>query len=72
MVEIVGQVCHQLRLEAGLEAVVLSGRVFMNALLLGETIVRLSRDWVYRHERVAPSDGGLSLGQRAVAAVPGG
>jgi hydrogenase maturation protein HypF len=51
--------------------VVLSGGVFMNALLTNETVQRLSIDGfrVYRHCRVPPNDGGVSLGQLAIAAT---
>ena len=55
----------------GLATVVLSGGVFLNALLTREDGARLARDGfrVYRHRRVPPSDGGLSLGQLAIAAA---
>jgi hydrogenase maturation protein HypF len=51
--------------------VALSGGVFLNALLTSEVSARLGRDGfrVYRHRLVPPNDGGLSLGQLAVAAV---
>jgi hydrogenase maturation protein HypF len=71
VVEIVAQVCSRIREWTGLSAVVLSGGVFLNALLTGEVIERLGRDGfrVYRHRHVPPNDGGLSLGQLAVAAA---
>jgi hydrogenase maturation protein HypF len=71
LVEIVAAVCSRIRSRTGLGAVVLSGGVFLNALLLREAIERLGRDGfrVYRHRRVPPSDGGLSLGQLAIAAA---
>ena len=49
----------------------LSGGVFMNALLTEESVAGSTRDGfrVYRHRRVPPNDGGLSLGQLAVAAA---
>ncbi len=49
----------------------LSGGVFMNALLTTEVLSRLKADGfrVYRHRRVPPNDGGISLGQLAVAAA---
>jgi hydrogenase maturation protein HypF len=73
LVEIASQVCRRLRHRTGLEAVVLSGGVFQNALLLSEVIARLEREsfLVYRHRRVPPGDGGLCLGQLAVAAASG-
>jgi len=71
LVEIVTQVCSRLREQTGLTAVVLSGGVFQNALLATEVIPRLESDGfrVYRHRRVPPGDGGLSLGQLAIAAA---
>ncbi len=50
---------------------VLSGGVFLNALLTSEVCTRLQRDGfrVYRHRLVPPNDGGLSLGQVAIAAA---
>jgi hydrogenase maturation protein HypF len=55
----------------GLDSVVLSGGVFLNALLTTEAVHQL-RDGgfhVYRHRLVPPGDGGLSLGQLAIAAA---
>src|SRR5262249_19794587 len=73
LVEIIAHVCARLRREEGLDVVVLSGGVFQNALLSGEVINRLDRDGfrVYRHCHVPPGDGGLSLGQLAIAAAVG-
>jgi hydrogenase maturation protein HypF len=70
LVEMIAAVCGRLRQETGIGAVVLSGGVFLNALLTSEASARLRGDgfWVYRHRRVPPNDGGLSLGQLAVAA----
>jgi hydrogenase maturation protein HypF len=69
VLEIVATVCHRLREETGVSAVVLSGGVFQNALLISEVCARLQRDAfrAYRHRLVPPSDGGLALGQVAVA-----
>ncbi len=71
LVDVISHVCDQTRKQTGLNVVALSGGVFMNALLLSETIQRLSDDGfrVYRHQRVPPNDGGLSLGQLAIAAA---
>ena len=65
------QVCCRVRQRSGLTVVVLSGGVFQNTLLTAEVIARLERAGfrVYRHRRVPPGDGGLSLGQLAVAAA---
>jgi hydrogenase maturation protein HypF len=70
IVELIAQVCDRLRSASGLDAVVLSGGVFMNALLTVEALESLmARGFrVYRHERVPPNDGGICLGQLAVAA----
>lgn len=68
---IVAGVCGAIRDETGLGKVVLSGGVFMNVLLLRETTARLAAGGfrVYCHRRVPPNDGGLSLGQLAIAAA---
>jgi hydrogenase maturation protein HypF len=70
LVELVGMVCAKLRGATGIETVVLSGGVFLNALFTSEVSERLRRDGLrtYRHRLVPPNDGGLSLGQLAVAA----
>jgi hydrogenase maturation protein HypF len=69
VVEFIAAVCLRLCQETGLEEVVLSGGVFLNALLAREAGERLSAAGlrVYRHRLVPPNDGGLSLGQLAVA-----
>jgi hydrogenase maturation protein HypF len=71
LVAIVLEVCTRLREETSLEAVALSGGVFQNALLLGEAAAGLSERGfrVYRHQTVPPNDGGLCLGQLAIAAA---
>lgn len=61
--------CERVRASHGLAAVALSGGVFQNALLL-DRIVPALRDGgfeVLTHRRVPPNDGGISLGQVAVA-----
>jgi hydrogenase maturation protein HypF len=71
VVELIAEVCTRLRHATGLTQVVLSGGVFLNTLLTRETEARLSAEGftVYRHRRVPAGDGGLSLGQLAVAAA---
>jgi len=71
MVEMIAHVCVRLRKTTGLNVVVLSGGVFLNALLTTETSSQLKQDGfrVYRHRLVPPNDGGLSLGQLAIAAA---
>jgi hydrogenase maturation protein HypF len=71
MVDLIADACGRIRQATGLGVVVLSGGVFLNALLTQEASARLRSDGfrVYRHELVPPSDGGLSLGQVAIAAA---
>jgi hydrogenase maturation protein HypF len=63
--------CDQIQKNNGLRDVVLSGGCFQNALMLAETMAALRRQGfrVHRHRRVPPNDGGLCLGQLAVAAA---
>jgi hydrogenase maturation protein HypF len=71
VVEMIACACDKIRAELDLDTVVLSGGVFLNALLTSEASVRLERDGfrVYRHRLVPPNDGGLALGQLAIAAA---
>jgi hydrogenase maturation protein HypF len=71
MVEVIAFVCGRMREATGLGVVVLSGGVFLNALLTSEVGARLGGEGfrVYRHRLVPPNDGGVSLGQLAVAAA---
>jgi hydrogenase maturation protein HypF len=68
--EMVGRVCNGIRDEYGLERVALSGGVWQNLLLLNKVVSILENDrfTVYVHRRVPANDGGLALGQAAVAA----
>jgi len=54
----------------GAERVALSGGCFQNRILLERAYRRLTEAglWVYVHQRIPPNDGGISLGQVAVAA----
>jgi hydrogenase maturation protein HypF len=71
VVEIIAATCAAIRKETEIEAVVLSGGVFMNALVASQSAARLSADGfrVYRHVLVPPNDGGLCLGQLAIGAA---
>jgi len=62
-------VCRRLRAAHGLDAIVLSGGVWQNMTLLRATLALLAADGftVYTHRLVPPNDGGLALGQAAVA-----
>jgi hydrogenase maturation protein HypF len=70
MVEMIASVCARLRDQTGLDVVALSGGVFQNVLLTTEVTSRLTTAGfrVYRHRQVPANDGGLCLGQLAVAA----
>ena len=71
MADLVLAVCGGLREGAGLSTVALSGGVFQNSLLLARTLDRLQgRGFqVLTHRQVPCNDGGISLGQAAVAAA---
>lgn len=61
--------CRRLRESTGVGTVALSGGVFQNLLLLESVVDGLERARfrVLTHSRVPPNDGGISLGQVAVA-----
>ena len=65
------RVCLMLRETTGVSAAALSGGVFQNVLLLERTVAGLEQSGfrVLTHSRVPPNDGGISLGQVAVAAA---
>ena len=70
LADVIVRACCRVRERSGLERVALSGGVFQNVLL-----VRLAGDGlrrcgfrVYTHRQVPPNDGGLALGQAAIAA----
>jgi hydrogenase maturation protein HypF len=70
VVDIIMQTCCVIRKETQLGTVVLSGGVFMNALIATEAAHGLLNAGfrVYQQRLVPPNDGGLSLGQLAIAA----
>jgi hydrogenase maturation protein HypF len=61
--------CIRIRDERGMRAIALSGGTFQNRLLARQVIESLSSLGfvVYRHRRVPANDGGLALGQAALA-----
>ncbi len=71
---VIGEVAERQRARTGLELVALSGGVFQNALLVGlarrELEARQLR--VLTHRVVPPNDGGLALGQAAIAGYRAG
>ena len=62
--------CELIRKETGFDRVVLSGGVFQNRLLteLVYTFLAKSHFSVFIHRLVPPNDGGIALGQAAIAA----
>jgi hydrogenase maturation protein HypF len=69
MAAMIEEVCAQLRGRTGLNKIVLSGGVFQNCLLTEMALTRLEKSGfeVLTHSLVPPNDGGLALGQAAVA-----
>ena len=67
--EAVGEMCGKIRNSERLNQVALSGGVYQNELLLGLVENCLNRRGfeVYSHHLVPPNDGGIALGQVAVA-----
>jgi hydrogenase maturation protein HypF len=62
--------CRLLRERCGVATVALSGGCFQNRLLTEQSLSLLEQDGfkVLIHRRVPPNDGGVALGQAAVAA----
>ena len=74
LIELFLEVCRRIRERTGIEKVALSGGCFQNLYLLTRLWERLEGEGfeVYTHSQVPPNDGGISLGQVAVAAAGGG
>jgi hydrogenase maturation protein HypF len=70
LVDVIVEVSRRIRRRTGVAAVALSGGVFQNAWLLGGALASLEAAGfeVYSHRNVPSNDGGLALGQAAVAA----
>jgi hydrogenase maturation protein HypF len=70
LADVLVQVCRRIRQRTGIDAVALSGGVFQNVWLLGAALDALETAGfeVYSHRQVPANDGGLALGQAAVAA----
>ncbi len=69
LVEMVMDVCQIMRRETDISSIVLSGGVWQNMTLLKNTIPALENQGftVYSHYNVPTNDGGLALGQAAIA-----
>lgn len=67
--EISRDICERIRKETGINDVALSGGVFQNRLLSGLTIDQLKEHGfrVFTHSKVPANDGGIALGQAAIA-----
>jgi hydrogenase maturation protein HypF len=69
IIAVIMQVCQRLRDSDGLKQVCLSGGTFQNGYLLERVIPALGERGfaVYMNRRVPPNDGGIALGQAAIA-----
>ncbi|GAC1471222.1 MAG: carbamoyltransferase HypF [Ktedonobacteraceae bacterium] len=69
--EMLAASCVRAREQTGLRTVALSGGVFQNRMLLERLVERLGEQafQVYVNRRVPANDGGISLGQLAIAAA---
>jgi hydrogenase maturation protein HypF len=65
------EMCLRMRRESGIERVCLSGGTFQNMRLLGlaARALRASGFELFLHRKVPPNDGGIALGQAAIAAA---
>ncbi|HWE48828.1 MAG TPA: carbamoyltransferase HypF [Bryobacteraceae bacterium] len=68
---VVGDSCDRIRRARGLNRVCLSGGTFQNLRLLDESLTILTEKGfeVFIHHRVPANDGGLALGQAAIASA---
>jgi hydrogenase maturation protein HypF len=69
--DMITTISGRLRDATGISTVALSGGVFQNRLMLACAVPRLALEGfdVMVHQQVPPNDGGISLGQAAIAAV---
>jgi hydrogenase maturation protein HypF len=70
LISVISEVVHKMKIQHNCNKVVLSGGTFQNKYLLEgtETMLTGSGFEVYSHHLVPTNDGGISLGQLAVAA----
>jgi len=68
--EVINRVVSEMKRTTGLKKVVLSGGTFQNRYLLGSIEKRLSKAGfrVYSQNKIPANDGGIALGQLAIAA----
>ncbi|HVT98333.1 MAG TPA: carbamoyltransferase HypF [Acidobacteriaceae bacterium] len=69
LVAVIAEVCRRMRVDLGFNRVCLSGGCFQNELLLEGCLHALRHDGfeVFTHREVPANDGGISLGQAAIA-----
>ncbi len=61
--------CRRIKIDTGIDKVVLSGGCFQNIFLLDRTLNRLGNEFnTFTHKDVPTNDGGISLGQAVIAA----
>jgi len=67
--DMVREICCRIRFKTNINVIALSGGVWQNQLLLKRSMTCLQREGfcVYIHRQVPTNDGGLALGQAAVA-----
>ena len=70
LIKLFTELCCVLKKETGLQRIVLSGGVFQNITLLTglQNALKNENFFVYSNEKVPTNDGGISLGQAAIAA----
>ena len=69
LAEIIAEVCKKIKIDTGIDKVVLSGGCFQNIFLLDRTLNRLGNEFnTFTHKNVPTNDGGISLGQAVIAA----
>ncbi len=71
LTNIIEKVIHQISQQTGIQTVALSGGVFQNSTLLTLTLNKLQQNGfnVLNHQNIPTNDGGLALGQAAIASV---
>jgi len=69
MADLMLRICHRIQAESDINEVALSGGVWQNMTLLEKMVTKLMEDGfiIYLHHQVPANDGGISLGQAAVA-----
>ncbi|MCA9927241.1 MAG: carbamoyltransferase HypF [Anaerolineales bacterium] len=70
LVETAVSVCRTLQNQTGINDIILSGGVWQNMTLLAKTVTSLRHHHfnVYFHQHIPTNDGGLAVGQAAIAA----